>query len=81
MRLKGKSVSSVHLRYLNPLPSDLGAVLKRFKRVLVPELNLGQLIKVLRATYLVDCIGFNKIQGKPFKVAELVSKISEVLAQ
>jgi len=81
MRLKGKSVSSVHLRYLNPLPSDLGAVLKRFKKVLVPELNLGQLIKVLRATYLVDCIGFNKIQGKPFKVAELVSKISEVLAQ
>jgi 2-oxoglutarate ferredoxin oxidoreductase subunit alpha len=81
LRLKGKSVSSVHLRYLNPLPSDLGAVLKRFKKVIVPELNLGQLIKVLRATYLVDCIGYNKIQGKPFKVAELAQKITEVLAQ
>jgi 2-oxoglutarate ferredoxin oxidoreductase subunit alpha len=81
LRLKGKSVSSVHLRYLNPLPSDLGAVLKRFKKVIVPELNLGQLIRVLRATYLVDCIGYNKIQGKPFKVAELAQKITEVLAQ
>ena len=54
LRLKGRSVSSVHLRYLNPLHRDLGAVLKRFKRVVVPELNLGQLLKILRATYLVD---------------------------
>ena len=78
LRLKGRSVSSVHLRYLNPLHRDLGAVLKRFKRVVVPELNLGQLLKILRATYLVDAQGINKVQGKPFKVSELVARISEL---
>jgi 2-oxoglutarate ferredoxin oxidoreductase subunit alpha len=77
LRGKGRSVSSVHLRYLNPLHSDLGAVLKRFKIVVVPELNLGQLVKILRANYLVDAQGINKVQGKPFKVSELVARISE----
>ncbi len=77
LRGKGRSVSSVHLRYLNPLHRDLGAVLKRFKKVVVPELNLGQLVKILRATYLVDAQGINKVQGKPFKVSELVARISE----
>jgi 2-oxoglutarate ferredoxin oxidoreductase subunit alpha len=77
LRGKGRSVSSVHLRYLNPLHGDLGAVLKRFKKVVVPELNLGQLVKILRATYLVDAQGINKVQGKPFKVSELVARISE----
>jgi len=66
------------LRYLNPLHSELGALLKRFKRVVVPELNLGQLLKLLRATYLVDAQGINKVQGKPFKVSELVARISEL---
>jgi 2-oxoglutarate ferredoxin oxidoreductase subunit alpha len=77
LRAKGRSVSSVHLRYLNPLPSDLGTILKRFKKVVVPELNLGQLLKILRATYLVDAKGINKVQGKPFKVSELVARIEE----
>jgi 2-oxoglutarate ferredoxin oxidoreductase subunit alpha len=77
LRARGKAVSSVHLRYLNPLPPDLGAILKRFKTVVVPELNLGQLHKVLRATYLVDAKSINKVQGKPFKVSELVSRIGE----
>jgi 2-oxoglutarate ferredoxin oxidoreductase subunit alpha len=76
---KGKAVSHVHVRYLNPLPSDLGDILKRFRRVLVPELNLGQLIKVLRAEYLVDAVGLNKIQGQPFKVREIVSKALRLL--
>jgi 2-oxoglutarate ferredoxin oxidoreductase subunit alpha len=79
LRGKGRSVSSVHLRHLNPLPRDLGQILARFKRVLVPELNLGQLLKVLRAEYLVDARGINKVQGKPFKVSELVSQIEEHL--
>jgi len=76
---KGKSVAQVHLRYLNPLPSDLGTILHRYKKVLVPEMNLGQLVRLVRAEYLIDAIGFNKIQGQPFKVTELISKISRVL--
>lgn len=77
---QGKSVSHVHLRHLNPLPSDLGDILGRFKQVLVPEMNLGQLVKVLRAEYLVDAIGLNKIQGLPFKVSEIVNRITRMLA-
>jgi 2-oxoglutarate ferredoxin oxidoreductase subunit alpha len=77
LRSLGRSISSVHLRYLNPLPSDLGEILARFKKVLVPEMNLGQLSKILRATYLVDAKGINKVQGKPFKVSELIARIEE----
>jgi 2-oxoglutarate ferredoxin oxidoreductase subunit alpha len=77
LRAKGRSISSVHLRYLNPLPSDLGEILKRFKKIIVPELNLGQLSKILRSEYLVDAKGINKIQGKPFKVSELVARLEE----
>jgi 2-oxoglutarate/2-oxoacid ferredoxin oxidoreductase subunit alpha len=79
LRAEGKKVSSVHLRYLNPLPPDLGTVLRRFKRVVVPELNLGQLVKVLRAAYLVDARPVNKVQGQPFKVSELVAAFQEHL--
>ncbi|MCI0566702.1 MAG: 2-oxoacid:acceptor oxidoreductase subunit alpha [Acidobacteria bacterium] len=75
----GASVSSAHLRYLNPFPRNLGEVLRRFERVLIPELNLGQLRLMIRARYLVDAIGLNKIQGKPFKVSEIVGKIEELL--
>jgi len=78
MRGKGYSVSSVHLRHLNPLPPDLGEIIARFDKVLVPELNNGQLIRLLRADYLVDAIGLNKIQGKPFKVVEITAKIEEL---
>jgi len=77
----GKSVSHVHLRYLNPLPSDLGNVLKCFRRVLVPEMNLGQLVKVLRAEYLIDAIGMNKVQGLPFKVREITNRIDSMLQE
>ncbi len=74
-----KPVSHVHLRYLNPLPGDLGDILRRFKKILVPEMNLGQLVKVLRAEYLVDAVGLNKIQGLPFKVAEITNRIIRML--
>jgi 2-oxoglutarate ferredoxin oxidoreductase subunit alpha len=73
------AVGHVHLRYLNPLPPDLGAILKRYRRVLVPELNLGQLVRVIRAEYLVDAVGFQKIQGRPLKVTELVSRALALL--
>ena len=79
MQAKGKAVSHVHLRYLNPLPKDLGDILKRFKKVLIPELNLGQLRTIIRANYLVDAIGLNKVQGKPFSVAEVAEKMESVL--
>jgi len=78
-RAKGYSVGHVHLRHLNPLPKNLGDVLKCYKHVLVPEMNMGQLLMVLRAKYLVDAQGFNKIQGKPFKQSEIEQKIDEIL--
>lgn len=77
----GESVGHLHLRYLNPLPPDLGDVLKRFRRVIVPEMNLGQLIKLLRAEYLVDASGLNKVQGRPFKVSEIVAGVRKVLEE
>ena len=78
-REKGRKIGHLHLRYLNPLPGNVGDILKRYKKVLVPELNMGQLLWVLRAKYLVNAIGLNKIQGRPFKQSELDQKIEEVL--
>jgi 2-oxoglutarate ferredoxin oxidoreductase subunit alpha len=79
MRAKGKSVSHIHLRWVNPLPKDLGELLRRFKKVMVAEMNAGQLLKLIRADYLIDAVGCNKIQGRPFKVSELMTRISRVL--
>jgi 2-oxoglutarate ferredoxin oxidoreductase subunit alpha len=78
-RDRGLSVSHAHLRYLNPFPKNLGEVLKRFDRVLIPELNLGQLVKIVRSTYLVPAESFAKVQGQPFKITELEDKIRQVL--
>jgi 2-oxoglutarate ferredoxin oxidoreductase subunit alpha len=78
-RAEGRKIGHVHLRHLNPLPLNLGDVIKRYKKVLVPELNMGQLLWVLRAKYLVDAVGLNKIQGRPFKQLELEQKIEEML--
>ena len=79
MQGRGESVSSIHLRYLNPFPKNLGDVLSRFEKVLVPELNLGQLQLLLRARYLVNAVGFHKVKGRPFKISELIGKIEELL--
>ena len=79
-RENGHRIGHVHLRNLNPLPSNLGSVLKRYRKVLVPEMNMGQLVMILRAKYLVDAEGYNKIQGQPFKQSEIEAKIEEVLA-
>ena len=78
-RDKGRRVGHVHLRHLNPFPKNLGDVLMRYDKVLVPEMNMGQLVMLLRAKYLVDAVGYNKIQGKPFKKAEIEQKIDEML--
>lgn len=77
MQKEGRKVSSVHLRWLNPLNPRLGPYLKGFQRILVPEMNNGQLVRILRSEFLVDAEGLNKIQGKPFKVSELCHAIAE----
>jgi len=79
-RAKGRRIGHVHLRHLNPLPKNLGDVVMRYDRVLVPEMNMGQLLLLLRAKYLVDAIGYNKIQGKPFKQSEIEQRIEELLS-
>ena len=80
MQEKGMSVSSAHLRYLDPLPRNTGDVLKKFGRVLIPEMNTGQLVNYIRSSFMIDAIGLNKIQGKPFMVQEIVTKVEELLS-
>lgn len=75
----GHSVSAVHIRYLNPLPPDLGEIMDRFDKVIVPEINLGQLCLILRARYLVDAISLNQVRGKPFTISEITKKVREQL--
>jgi 2-oxoglutarate ferredoxin oxidoreductase subunit alpha len=74
-RAEGLRAGHVHLRYLNPLPSDLGAILAKYDRVLVPEMNMGQLAMILRAKYLVDVKQLNKVQGQPFKESEILDAL------
>lgn len=80
LRERGESLSHAHLRYLNPFPKNLGDILQQFDKVLIPELNLGQLRLLVRARYLVDAVGLSKVQGIPFKVSEIVEKCEELLA-
>jgi 2-oxoglutarate ferredoxin oxidoreductase subunit alpha len=79
-RTKGRKVAQAHLTHLNPFPANLGEVLHRYPHVLVPEMNLGQLSRLLRAEYLVDCKSVNKVKGVPFTAGELEQAILEVLA-
>jgi 2-oxoglutarate ferredoxin oxidoreductase subunit alpha len=80
LHAQGKDVAHVHLRWLNPLPKNLGALLRRFEKVLVPEVNDGQLALVLRARFPgVDPLQFNRINGKPIKIAELAARAAELL--
>jgi 2-oxoglutarate ferredoxin oxidoreductase subunit alpha len=76
---QGKSVAAAHLRYLNPFPSNLGQVLRNYRQVLVPELNAGQLRLLVRAEYLVDALGLNKISGQPFRTDEVERHILALL--
>jgi len=75
----GKAVASVHLRHLNPLPPDLGHILREYRRVLVPEINSGQLVRVLRAEYLVDAVGFNRVRGLPLATEDICDTINQLL--
>ena len=77
-RSAGARVGHVHLRWLNPLPADLGDVLRRYDTVLVPELNLGQLVRLVRAEYLIDAQPLSKVQGQPFQTHEILSRITEL---
>jgi 2-oxoglutarate ferredoxin oxidoreductase subunit alpha len=77
---RGASVAHAHLRYLNPLPANLGEILRRYDRVLVPELNRGQLRNLVRAEFLVDAVGLNKTSGRPFAVHEVAEAIEKEMA-
>jgi 2-oxoglutarate ferredoxin oxidoreductase subunit alpha len=74
-RAMGISVAQAHLRHLNPMPANLGEVLARYRRVLVPELNMGQLAMLIRARHQVDVASLNKVQGRPFSVEEVLTEI------
>ena len=76
---EGKSVSHLHLKYLNPFQKNLGEILSNYKRILVPELNLGQLSQLIQGKYLIRVIRINKIQGLPFRSVEIEKKIDEIL--
>ena len=69
------SVSQIHLNYINPFPSNLGELLLKFDKILIPELNMGQLLSVIRSKYLVDAKGYNSIKGKPFSSNEILEAI------
>lgn len=80
LRATGVDIAHAHLRHLNPFPSNTGEVLAKYDKVVIPEMNLGQLALLLRAKYLVDAIGFNQVRGLPFKTQELVDAIKDVVA-
>ena len=79
VRRKGGKVAHAHLRYLNPFPRNTGDVLRRYERVLIPEMNLGQLLKLVRAEYLVDAVGYNRVRGLPFRAADIEEAIGGLL--
>jgi 2-oxoglutarate ferredoxin oxidoreductase subunit alpha len=76
---QGKSVGHAHLRWLNPFPKNLGEILNRYDQILIPELNTGQLRLIIKSEFSVDVEGYNKVQGKPFAVSEIVEKINSML--
>src|SRR5439155_22405064 len=78
-QMEGKAVAAVHLRHLNPLPPALGQILRQYGRVLVPEINSGQLVRVLRAEYLVDAVGFNRVRGLPLASEEILEAITQLV--
>jgi 2-oxoglutarate ferredoxin oxidoreductase subunit alpha len=78
-RLKGYDVSHAHIRYLKPFPKNLGEILYNFEHVLIPEMNTGQLLRVIRDKFMIPAIGLNKIQGMPFNTDEIYKKIEEIL--
>ena len=81
LQAEGRSVAHAHLRHLNPFPRNLGAVLESYRRVLIPEVNLGQLAMLVRARFLVDAVGYNRVRGKPFRISEIQAEAERILAE
>jgi 2-oxoglutarate ferredoxin oxidoreductase subunit alpha len=81
VRINGKKVAQVHFKYISPFPKNTKEVLKNYKNILCPELNLGQLSQLLKSEFLVEVEPFNKIQGLPFKSSEIENKIELVLGE
>ena len=79
LRLRGKKVARAHLKHLNPFPKNTGDVLRRFDKIVVPEMNMGQLSRLVRAEFLIDTISINKMKGAPFRAAELEDQILELM--
>jgi 2-oxoglutarate ferredoxin oxidoreductase subunit alpha len=79
VRSAGRQVAHAHLRWVNPFPANLGDVLKSYDKVLIPEMNLGQLLQLVRARYLVDAVGYNRVTGKPFKAQEIADAVEALL--
>jgi 2-oxoglutarate ferredoxin oxidoreductase subunit alpha len=79
MQAEGKSVSMMHLKYLNPMPSNVGELISKFKQVMIPELNLGQLRTIINAKFGITALGYNKVQGQPFKIRELTEAFNKAL--
>jgi 2-oxoglutarate ferredoxin oxidoreductase subunit alpha len=80
LQAEGQSVAHAHLRHLNPFPANTGELLSRYHRVLIPEVNLGQLRMLVRARFLVDAVGLNKVRGKPFRISEIHAAAETLLA-
>ncbi len=79
LHAKGASVAHAHLRHLNPFPANTEAVLRAYRQVLIPEVNLGQLLMLIRARYLIDAVGYDRVRGKPFRIAEIVAEAERLL--
>ncbi|MBA2701325.1 MAG: 2-oxoacid:acceptor oxidoreductase subunit alpha [Chloroflexi bacterium] len=79
LQAEGRSVAHAHLRHLNPFPANTEAVLRSFRRILIPEVNLGQLLMLIRARYLIDAIGYDRVRGKPFRISEIVVEAERIL--
>jgi len=75
VRAEGHKVASAHLHHLSPFPRNTGEVVRRYDRVLIPEMNTGQLLQLIRAEFLVDAVGYNRVRGLPFRSAELAEAI------
>ncbi|MFC8037643.1 2-oxoglutarate ferredoxin oxidoreductase subunit alpha, partial [Streptomyces griseoincarnatus] len=79
LRRAGQAVAQAHLRHLNPFPPNLGEILRRYDKVVIPEMNLGQLATLIRAKYLVDARSYNQVNGMPFKAEQLAAALKEAI--
>jgi 2-oxoglutarate ferredoxin oxidoreductase subunit alpha len=79
VRTGGRKVAAAHLHHLNPFPRNTGDVLRRYEKILIPEMNLGQLRMLVRAEFLVDAAGYNKVRGRPFQASELADAITALV--